>query len=85
MTLFVYYAHCILSEKTEVLGVLRCNWDEVSNMTGIAVTPVIGFIGDLDELSPHFKTNPDEVQEMFCVPMDDLLGNPYRFDVNTSS
>lgn len=32
-------------EKTEVLGVLRCNWDEVSNMTGIAVTPVVGFIG----------------------------------------
>jgi nudix motif 8 len=27
-------------EKAEVLGVLRCNWDEVANMTGISVTPV---------------------------------------------
>ena len=67
------------------MGVLRCNWDEVSNMTGIAVTPVIGFIGDLDELSPHFKTNPDEVQEMFCVPMDDLLGNIFNYIINTPS
>ena len=40
-------------EKTEVLGVLRCNWDEVSNMTGIAVTPVIGFIGDLEVGDTH--------------------------------
>ena len=54
-------------------------------MTGIAVTPVIGFIGDLDELSPHFKTNPDEVQEMFCVPMDDLLGNIFNYNINTPS
>jgi hypothetical protein len=32
-------------EKAEVLGVLRCNWDEVANMTGISVTPVVGYIG----------------------------------------
>lgn len=29
-------------EKTEVLGILRCNWHEVASMTGIAVTPVVG-------------------------------------------
>lgn len=24
----------------QVLGILRCNWDEVTNMTGVSVTPV---------------------------------------------
>jgi hypothetical protein len=36
----------IPKEKVEVLGVLRCNWHEVASMTGIAVTPVVGFIGE---------------------------------------
>ena len=30
----------IPAEKAEVLGILRCNWDEVANMTGVSVTPV---------------------------------------------
>lgn len=38
-------------ENIEVLGILRCNWNEVSNFTGISVTPVIGYIGEFSELA----------------------------------
>mmetsp|Transcript_27862 Transcript_27862/g.26704 ORF Transcript_27862/g.26704 Transcript_27862/m.26704 type:complete len:342 (+) Transcript_27862:175-1200(+) len=58
-------------EKAEVLGVLRCNWDEVENMTGISVTPVVGYIGEFNELK--LTPNPDEVEQLFTVPLSDLL------------
>ncbi len=61
----------ISSSHVEVLGILRCNWTEVANMTGIAVTPVVGFIGDLADLD--LKPNPDEVEYLFTVSFEDLL------------
>ena len=61
----------IPKEKIEVLGILRCNWNEVANMTGIAVTPVVGFIGEINNLK--FFPNSDEVEEYFTVSIDDLV------------
>lgn len=61
----------IPTEKIEVLGILRCNWTEVASMTGVAVTPVVGFIGELNDLK--LATNPDEVDALFTVPMEALL------------
>lgn len=58
-------------EKIEVLGILRCNWNEVASMTGIAVTPVIGFIGELNDLV--LTPNSDEVENYFTIPLEDLL------------
>jgi len=58
-------------EKIEVLGILRCNWNEVASMTGIAVTPVIGFIGELNDLV--LTPNSDEVEQYFTIPLEDLL------------
>jgi nudix motif 8 len=61
----------IPKEKIEVLGILRCNWNEVASMTGIAVTPVVGFIGELSELV--LRPNSDEVEQYFTVSIEDLL------------
>ena len=61
----------IPTEKIEVLGILRCNWTEVASMTGVAVTPVVGFIGELNDLK--LAANPDEVDALFTVPMEALL------------
>ena len=55
----------------QVLGVLRCNWSEVSAITGVDVTPVVGFIGNLDDA--NVQINADEVQEFFTVPLSELL------------
>ena len=49
----------IEEDKVDVLGILRCNWTEVASMTGISVTPVVGFIGDLNDLK--IIPNSDEV------------------------
>ncbi len=62
----------IPAAKTEILGILRCNWNEVSSLTGIAVTPVVGYIGDLNDLT-NLIPNPDEVEQLFTVPMDALV------------
>ena len=56
-----------------VLGILRCNWGEVSSITGVAVTPVVGYVGDLSHVS--MKLNESEVAEAFTVPVRDVL-NP---------
>ena len=40
-------------------------------MTGISVTPVVGFIGDLSTLV--LSPNPDEVDQLFTVPLKDLV------------
>lgn len=55
----------------DVLGILRCNWSEVEHMTGIAVTPVIGFLGELNDITLH--PNPDEVQAYFTIPVVKLM------------
>lgn len=54
-----------------VLGVLRCNWGEVHHLVGVAVTPVVCYLGDLDKFQLH--PNPDECAECFTVPLDLFL------------
>lgn len=61
----------ISQDRIEVLGILRCNWEEVASMTGIAVTPVVGFVGDINEFS--CSPNPAEVERVFTVPLSDIL------------
>jgi 8-oxo-dGTP pyrophosphatase MutT (NUDIX family) len=57
----------------EVIGILRLNWGEVHHLTGVAVTPVVCYLGELPELSP----NPDEVSEVFTIPLVDLLNKSF--------
>ncbi len=40
-------------------------------MTGVAVTPVIGYLGRMEDVS--VTPNVDEVGEWFTVPIRDLL------------
>ena len=47
------------------------NCNQVSNLTGVAVTPVIGFVGDIENL--NVTPNIDEVGEWFTVPIASLL------------
>lgn len=61
----------LAAERTEVLGILRCKWSEVAGLTGVAVTPVIGYIGELNDLM--LSPNPDEVDELFTVPISECL------------
>jgi nudix motif 8 len=58
-------------DRVEVLGVLRCHWNEVAHVTGIAVTPVVGFIGEMQELK--LVPNSDEVEEYFTIPIETIL------------
>ena len=60
-----------LPESTSVLGVLRCNWGEVHHLVGVAVTPVVCFVGEVADLK--LKPNPDEVAEVFTIPLVALL------------
>jgi 8-oxo-dGTP pyrophosphatase MutT (NUDIX family) len=55
-----------------VLGVLRCNWGEVHHMVGVAVTPVVCFLGQ-DLADVDLKPNPEEVAEVFTVPLHSLM------------
>ena len=57
-------------ERAEVLGILRCNWAEIATMTGIAVTPVVAFIGDLNNLV--LSPNPAEVHN---ISYESLFGD----------
>lgn len=54
----------------EIIGILRLNWGDVHHLTGIAVTPVVCYLGELPEM---LHPNPDEVAEVFTVPLVDLL------------
>eukprot|EP00934_Nitzschia_sp_Nitz4_P003943 Nitzschia sp. Nitz4//scaffold86_size83305//65937//67178//NITZ4_005270-RA/size83305-processed-gene-0.107-mRNA-1//-1//CDS//3329559274//3933//frame0 len=69
---FEYNQHGGGSHGVSVLGVLRCNWGEVHHMAGVAVTPVVCcFDQDLAEVD--LKPNPDEVAEVFTIPLASLL------------
>lgn len=59
------------SKDFTVLGVLRCNWGEVHHLVGLAVTPVVCFVGDLTHAD--LQPNPDEVAEVFTIPLTSLL------------
>ncbi|GKY94939.1 hypothetical protein MPSEU_000458800 [Mayamaea pseudoterrestris] len=52
-----------------VLGVLRCNWGEVHHLVGIAVTPVVCFLG---EMPTNLSPNADEVAEVFTIPLSEF-------------
>jgi nudix motif 8 len=54
-------------DQVQVLGVLRCDWSELASITGVAVTPIVGFIGELEGLELRF--NEDEVKHCFTVPL----------------
>uniref|UniRef100_A0A7S2EIB7 Nudix hydrolase domain-containing protein n=1 Tax=Trieres chinensis TaxID=1514140 RepID=A0A7S2EIB7_TRICV len=54
-----------------VLGVLRCNWGEVHHLTGVAVTPVVCYVGEIGHMD--LKPNADEVAECFTVPLEAIL------------
>eukprot|EP00584_Thalassiosira_punctigera_P015247 CAMPEP_0172568884 /NCGR_PEP_ID=MMETSP1067-20121228/121446_1 /TAXON_ID=265564 ORGANISM="Thalassiosira punctigera, Strain Tpunct2005C2" /NCGR_SAMPLE_ID=MMETSP1067 /ASSEMBLY_ACC=CAM_ASM_000444 /LENGTH=404 /DNA_ID=CAMNT_0013360595 /DNA_START=156 /DNA_END=1369 /DNA_ORIENTATION=+ len=56
---------------TTVLGVLRCNWGEVHHLVGVAVTPVVCFLGEIGE--SQLNPNPSEVSECFTVPLQSFL------------
>ncbi len=58
-----------MTTPIEVIGILRLNWGEVHHLTGVAVTPVVCYLGELPDLSP----NPEEVSEVFTIPLVDLL------------
>lgn len=55
------------ADTTKVLGVLRCNWGEVHHLVGIAVTPVVCFLGEIGDKA--LRPNSDEVAECFTVPL----------------
>lgn len=44
-----------------MLGVLRCDWAELASLIGVAVTPVVGFLGNLSR--EQINPNPDEVRK----------------------
>jgi nudix motif 8 len=46
----------IRQENVTVLGTLRCNWSEVARITGVAVTPVVCFVGELGDGGPATTT-----------------------------
>jgi hypothetical protein len=50
--------------------VFRCNWGEVHHLVGVAVTPVVCFLG---ELPSDLKPNPSEVAQVFTLPLESLL------------
>mmetsp|Transcript_20191 Transcript_20191/g.29967 ORF Transcript_20191/g.29967 Transcript_20191/m.29967 type:complete len:395 (-) Transcript_20191:456-1640(-) len=60
-----------LPQPISVLGVLRCNWGEVHHLVGVAVTPVVCFVGELGDI--NLKPNPDEVAEVFTIPLVNFL------------
>ncbi|CAI5728687.1 unnamed protein product [Hyaloperonospora brassicae] len=58
-------------ESVDILGVLRCDWSSVTSITGIAVTPIVGFIGEMSDQT--VAINEDEVESLFTVPLRDLM------------
>ena len=61
----------VRESDVNILGVLRCNWSEVKAITGVSVTPVIGFVGELNNTT--LNPNADEVEEVFTVPLSEIL------------
>jgi nudix motif 8 len=61
----------IPDDCVDVLGVLRCDWSELTAVTGVACTPVIGYIRD-DVSKGGLSINPSEVDAWFSVSLKDL-------------
>lgn len=49
----------IPASTPDILGILRCDWSELLDLTGVAVTPVVGYIGNFEDLK--LRLNHDEV------------------------
>eukprot|EP00501_MAST-03F_sp_TOSAG23-6_P001076 GSMAST32.ASY1.ANO1.1119.1 assembled CDS len=64
----------VLGKETKVLGVLRCDWSELASITGVAVTPVVAYIGEISS-ERRLSVNSDEVANYFTVPLTELA-NP---------
>jgi ADP-ribose pyrophosphatase YjhB (NUDIX family) len=58
-----------LPETVNVLGVYRMNWGDLHHLVGIAVTPVVCYLG---ELPVNLYPNPDEVSQVFTVSLRSL-------------
>ena len=57
--------------KIRTLGVLRCNWGEVHHLVGVAVTPVVCYIGEIGNID--LRPSADEVAQCFTVPLSSFL------------
>jgi 8-oxo-dGTP pyrophosphatase MutT (NUDIX family) len=55
----------------DVLGVLRVDWNELTSMTGVGVTPFCGFLGDFERLK--LDVNRDEVESVVTVPLSEVV------------
>lgn len=60
----------IKPEDVDVLGVLRCDWSEMTSITGIAVTPMVAYVGNIEDLV--LDIDPGEVKSIFSVTIDEL-------------
>ena len=58
-----------LPRTVNVLGVYRMNWGDLHHLVGVAVTPVVCFLG---ELPLNLHPNPDEVSQVFTVSLRSL-------------
>ena len=56
--------------QVQVLGILRCDWGEIQSITGVAVTPIVGFLGNVD--LNQLKYDSGEVEQFFAVPFEDI-------------
>lgn len=61
--------------QVQVLGILRCDWSKVASLTGIAVTPVVGYVGEIRQAT--MQINQDEVDDCFTVPLEALVDRSY--------
>eukprot|EP00522_Entomoneis_paludosa_P015405 CAMPEP_0172440982 /NCGR_PEP_ID=MMETSP1065-20121228/1578_1 /TAXON_ID=265537 /ORGANISM="Amphiprora paludosa, Strain CCMP125" /LENGTH=372 /DNA_ID=CAMNT_0013190113 /DNA_START=91 /DNA_END=1207 /DNA_ORIENTATION=- len=53
----------------QVLGVFRINWGQVHHLVGVAVTPVVCYLG---ELPSHLYPNAEEVSQIFTISLESL-------------
>ncbi len=60
-----------IDDVVTVLGVLRCNWGEVHHLVGVAVTPVVCYLGEIG--NADIRPSADEVAEVFTVPLSLFL------------
>ncbi len=54
-------------EDVEVLGPFH----DVMSITGLRVTPVLGYVGELD--AARWRLRPDEVEDAFVLTLDELV------------
>lgn len=60
----------VQSRFVDVLGLLRVDWNELTSMTGVGVTPFCCFLGDFEKIK--LKVNHDEVDSVVTVPLSDV-------------